>query len=259
MTPSDVALPELDILGVAIRDCRMADALALVARWLRDPSGRSRAVFFVNAHTLNLACDDPSFRAVLGTADVVFGDGTGVRWAARFLHGVRLADNVNGTDLVPALLAAEAGHGFRYYLLGGTPEQSDRAAVHAARTFEGWTLAGHHHGYLDDAATERVIAEIQAAKPHLLLVGMGNPFQERWIAAHRDRLGVPVCMGTGGLFTYWSGHLDRAPAWVRRIGFEWLHLLIRQPAKGRRYLLGNPIFLGRLARRRWWPGNSPPR
>ena len=229
----------------------MSDAIAQIMEWIQDGSGRSRAVFFANAHTLNLACEDPSYRTVLGTADLVFGDGTGVRWAARFLHGVRLADNVNGTDLVPALFAAGAGKGFRYYMLGGTAEQSERASAHASRTFEGWTLAGRHHGYLDDAASAQVVEAINDTKPHLLLVGMGNPFQESWIAANRDRLQVPVAMGVGGLFTYWSGHLDRAPAWVRGIGFEWLHLLIRQPEKGRRYLLGNPLFLSRLAAARW--------
>ncbi len=229
----------------------MADALALAEAWLAEAGGPTRVVYFVNAHTLNIACQDAAYRSVLGTGDVVYGDGTGVRWAARMLHGVRLADNVNGTDFVPALFAAQARRGYRYYLLGGTEEQSQRAAEHAAHTFHGWTLAGHHHGYLDAAANTRVVEEINDAKPQLLLVGMGNPGQERWLHAHRSQLRVPLCMGVGGLFTYWSGHIDRAPAWARRIGFEWVHLLLRQPEKGRRYLLGNPLFLARVAARRW--------
>ncbi len=229
----------------------MADALAQAGTWLAESTGRCRALYFVNANTLNVAYEDADYRAVLGTASVVYGDGTGVRWAARILHGVRLADNVNGTDFVPALFAAQANRGYRYYVLGGTEEQNQRAADHASRTFHGWTLAGHHHGYLDDAASARVVEEINAAKPQLLLVGMGNPHQERWIAAHRAQLRVPLCVGVGGLFTYWSGNIDRAPAWVRRIGFEWVHLLIRQPEKGRRYLLGNPLFLARVSARRW--------
>ena len=79
---------------------------------------------------------------------------------------------------------------------------------------------------------------------------MGNPAQERWIAAHRDRIRVPVCLAIGGLFAYWSGDLDRAPTWLRRIGFEWVHLLVRQPRKSGRYILGNPLFLARVAARR---------
>jgi len=229
----------------------MADAVAQAERWLAEPDGPTRVVYFVNAHTLNLACEDAPYRSVLGTADVVYGDGTGVRWAARMLHGARLADNVNGTDFIPALFAAQAHHGYRYYVLGGTEEQNQRAAAHASRTFHGWTLAGHHHGYLDAAASARVVEAINDAKPQLLLVGMGNPGQERWLHAHRLQLRVPLCVGVGGLFTYWSGHIDRAPAWTRRIGFEWVHLLLRQPEKGRRYLLGNPLFLARVAARRW--------
>ena len=77
---------------------------------------------------------------------------------------------------------------------------------------------------------------------------MGSPKQETWLAQYRDRLEVPLCMATGGLFTYWSGDLDRASASMRRMGIEWLHILIRQPQKSRRYLLGNPLFLLRLTR-----------
>lgn len=229
----------------------MEDALARVEAWMRDPGGRTRAVFFVNANTLNLACDDPAYRDVLRSADVVYGDGTGVRWAARALHGVRLADNVNGTDFVPKLFATRAGRGYRYYLLGGTDAMNERAAAVARERFTGWELAGRHHGYLDTAtANDAVVASINAAAPHVLLVGMGNPAQERWIAAHRDRLRVPVCLGIGGLFAYWSGDLDRAPDWLRRVGFEWVHLLVRQPRKSGRYLFGNPLFLARVAARR---------
>jgi N-acetylglucosaminyldiphosphoundecaprenol N-acetyl-beta-D-mannosaminyltransferase len=167
------------------------------------------------------------------------------------LYGTRLQDNVNGTDLTPLLFAAGRDQGLRYFLLGNTEERIARAANFTQDHFPGWTLAGFHHGYLQDPEKNRAaIAQIQQAAPHLLLVGMGNPIQERWIDMHLQELGVPLCMGTGGLFDYWAGNLDRAPAWVRDIGYEWLHLLIRQPSKFRRYVIGNPLFLARVARQR---------
>lgn len=237
----------LDVLGVPIEDCRMEDALVRVEGWLCDPGGRTRTVYFVNANTLNLACDDPGYRDVLRAADVVYGDGSGVRLAVRALHGVTLADNVNGTDFVPRLFESRAGRGYRAFLLGGTEEMNARAADHVRRHFPGFELVGRHHGYLDDATSAQAVAAINAAAPHLLLVGMGNPLQERWIHTWRERLSVPVCLAIGGLFAYWSGDLDRAPVWVRRLGFEWVHLLARQPRKAGRYLLGNPLFLARVA------------
>jgi len=229
----------------------MQEALLLLDSFLSDVRAQTRTVFFVNAHTLNIACKLPYYRYVLQNADYVFGDGTGVRWAARFLHGARLRDNVNGTDLVPKLFAHAAERQYRYYLLGTKSESIDRAADHALETFPGWQLSGYHHGYLGADDGPQLVDEINAAKPHMLLVGMGNPIQEIWLHEHKAQLRVPLCMGVGGLFSYWSGELDRAPTWIRRIGFEWLYLLARQPTKFRRYVLGNPQFLLRIAREKW--------
>ncbi len=240
---------ERPVFAVPIADLEMHEALEICESAMRGEFERARSIFFVNAHTLNLAWADPAYRAVLASADRIFGDGTGVRWAVRFLHGARLRDNVNGTDLAPALLGRELG--LRYYLLGASADAIERAAAHARRAFPGWQLVGHHHGYVEIDDSDAVVEKINASRPHLLLVGMGNPKQELWIHAQRERLAVPLCMGIGGLLDYWAGDLVRAPAWLRRLGFEWLHLLLAQPRKFRRYVFGNPLFLVRLARVKW--------
>ncbi len=237
----------LSILGVRICDTSRAAALRLLSAALEGSSARPVLTYFVNAHTLNLAAADPEYRRVLNRADYVFGDGTGVRWAARF-QGVRVCDNLCGTDLIPQLLAANAGRGGRLFLLGGDEALIDAAARRAAELFPGWAVVGRHHGYLDAAGSLDAVAAINAAQPHLLLVGMGNPRQERWLAEHRDRLRVPLCAAVGGLFHYWAGDLRRAPRWLRRLGAEWLGILVQQPHKARRYVLGNPLFLWRIAR-----------
>jgi N-acetylglucosaminyldiphosphoundecaprenol N-acetyl-beta-D-mannosaminyltransferase len=243
--------PALQILGVDILDATIDEAVATLTREIQAYDGTtSRSVYFVNAHTLNLATENPAYCATLAAADYVFGDGTGVRWAARLLHAHRLRDNVNGTDLVPRLFDETAGRGYRFYLLGATPDVIERAARRCGELFPGWTLAGWHHGYLDAVAERCVVEDINALQCQMLLVGMGNPLQEAFIARNRSRLRVPLCLGIGGLFTYWSGDLQRAPAWVRKAGSEWLYLMLVQPRKFRRYALGNPLFLGRVARSR---------
>lgn len=235
----------VSILGVDVTDVSMREAIEMLMALIHHKERRTRAVYFVNAHTLNCAADDEQYRDVLNRGDIVFGDGTGVRWAAR-AQGVNLLDNVNGTDLVPRLFAETAGQGLSYYLLGATAESIAVAAARAKEMFPGWKQAGFHHGYVRGDLSVDVVNKINEARPHLLLVGMGNPIQERWIDTYRNMLDVPLAMGTGGLFDYWAGNLDRAPAWMRKAGIEWLHLLRRQPKKAERYLLGNPKFLARV-------------
>jgi len=82
----------------------------------------------------------------------------------------------------------------------------------------------------------------------VLLVAMGNPRQESWIHQHRAALRVPISIGVGGLFDHWAGRLRRAPGWVRELGIEWMQILLQQPHKWRRYVLGNPKFLARAVR-----------
>jgi N-acetylglucosaminyldiphosphoundecaprenol N-acetyl-beta-D-mannosaminyltransferase len=237
----------LDLFGVPIQNCTTGEALARLARFLLAPTQPPHAVFFVNAHTLNLACASPEYRRVLCSADQVFGDGTGVRWA-RGSCTRSLADSVN----IPTWCPSHRNPPGRGSATTCWAPRAIDALRPAAGTFPGWTLAGHHHGYVQPDASGDVIDAINAARPELLLVGMGNPRQEEWIAANRGRLRVALVIGVGGLFDYWAGDLDRAPRWMRWLGVEWVHLLVRQPRKARRYLLGNPRFLGRaLVQRRW--------
>jgi N-acetylglucosaminyldiphosphoundecaprenol N-acetyl-beta-D-mannosaminyltransferase len=237
----------VSILGVDVTDVSKGRAIELLKLMIDSNDDRTRNVLFVNAHTLNQAAADSRYRDLLGTADYVFGDGTGVRWAAR-LQGIRLRDNLVGTDLVPELFRTTAGHGYRYFMLGSDEETNYRAAQYAAANFNGWTQAGHHHGYIEDEAqTRQIIQTINEAKPHVLLVGMGNPLQEQWIHKHQQELKVPLCMGIGGLFDYWSGNVSRAPRWLCQCGYEWVWRLFQQPRdKASRYLLGNPLFLWRI-------------
>ena len=249
-------LRRLSILGIPITDVTRPRAIELLEEMIRRRDGHARSVFFVNAHTLNLAAADREFHKVLGSAEYVFGDGTGVRWAAR-LQGVHLRDNLVGTDLVPTLFETTADRGYRYFLLGADEDSIFRAAQFAAAKYTGWTQAGYHHGYVNTPElSDGIVRRINDSRADVLLVGQGNPIQERWIHAHQHKLNVPLCMAVGGLFNYWAGDIRRAPAWLRRRGAEWLGILWQQPHKARRYLLGNPLFIGRVARQ-WWNDRDP--
>jgi N-acetylglucosaminyldiphosphoundecaprenol N-acetyl-beta-D-mannosaminyltransferase len=238
----------VEILGVRIANLHTIEAVAHMQQLIWSAENHARALYIVNAHTLTLACEMSEFRDVLNAADTVFGDGTGVRWAARW-HGVKMIDNLVGTDLMPFFFVNTMERRYRYFLLGAHAEVVERAAEHLVRQFPGLTVVGYHHGHYDRDEHDGVIEKINAARPEVLMVGMGNPIQECWIHDNRARLtNVRLAVGVGGLFDHWGGVLKRAPRWIRRNGFEWVQLMLQQPHKWRRYLVGNPKFLARVAR-----------
>ena len=245
--PWHEAASRRDILGVAVRDVTRDAALAALHADIA--SGTHRRVAFLNAHGANLAATDPAFRAALERF-IVLPDGIGVDIAAWALHGRRFLANLNGTDLVPALLAG-ARAPLRVGLYGAKPGIAARAAAGFA------ALDGRHdyramaHGYVDADAERALLGALCAWRPDILLVALGAPGQETWIARRITQDHCTLAIGVGGLLDFTAGAVPRAPAWVRRMRMEWVHRLAREPGRlWRRYLLGNPVFLARVLRRR---------
>jgi len=77
---------------------------------------------------------------------------------------------------------------------------------------------------------------VRRYKPHLVFVAFGSPYQELWIARHSNQFGKSVVMGVGGAFDYLSGHVYRAPEFIRKIGLEWFFRLLSQPWRWKRQL-----------------------
>ena len=212
-------------------------------------------VAFVNADCVNIAARNSRYRQDLQAMDWVFADGIGMKLAGKLLRQPVRA-NVNGTDLFPLLCEDMARGQQRLFLLGSAPGVAQAAGHWAQARYPGLVLAGTQHGYLDPAELPAVLQQIRQARPDVLLVGLGAPRQERWIQAHAAASGATVTIGVGGLFDYYSGHVPRAPLWMRRHGLEWLFRLLQEPRRlARRYLIGNWIFMAHVLSD-WWRGDS---
>lgn len=236
----------LRLFGIEVTDT----VLERAAHWVvqRAEHRLATSIAFLNAHCVNVASRSPEYRAALAGMDRVFADGIGVRLAAR-TAGVELQDNVNGTDLFPVLCREAARAGTGLYLLGAREGIAAAAADRMQAEIPGLVISGTHQGYLADAEAEaRAIDSINASGAGILLVAIGVPAQELWIARNRHRLATPVVLGVGGLFDYYSGRIPRAPVALRRAGLEWAWRLAVEPRRlARRYLLGNLEFMIRLA------------
>src|SRR5579871_2563269 len=179
--------------------------------------------------------------------DYVFADGVGLQ-IVRGLLKLPPFRRVSGTDTVPAVLRKLAAINGRVFLLGGTPRVSARSASNFATLFPGLKVVGHHHGFLESISIDRIVAQINASGCDLLLIGMGTPCQELWLQRYKQEINAKLAVCVGGLFSYWSGDLVRAPEIFRTCGMEWLWILVQQPAKWRIYTLDAFDFLRRVIR-----------
>ena len=231
------------ILGVPFDTYTFKEALDVLSSYLEqdDTPVRAHACFTPNPEMVMAARKDAAFMAVLNEADLVVPDGIGIVIASR-LKGRMIKERVSGCDLTQALFENIKSQGKSVYLLGGKPGVNEKAKAHIEQMYAGLTVAGFHHGYFDDKDEISIVTEIQACKPDILLVGLGFPRQEKWIAANKDKLPVKVAMGIGGTLDVLAGTVKRAPVVYQKLGLEWLYRLAKQPSRLRR-AVQLPLFM----------------
>jgi N-acetylglucosaminyldiphosphoundecaprenol N-acetyl-beta-D-mannosaminyltransferase len=236
---------EVTILGLRIDNISMAQALEEILR--RASRATPSQVCCVNADCANIAFRSEEYRRVLQAAPLVLADGIGMRLAGKLLRRP-IRQNVNGTDLFPRLCEAAEKTGHGIFLLGARPGLTEKVRDWVAERYPRCDIRGCRHGYFTEDEEEEVVAEIAASRAEILLVAFGTPRQDLWISRYLAASGAKVALGVGGLFDYYSGHVSRAPQWVRELSLEWFYRVCQEPGRlWRRYFLGNGLFLWRVA------------
>ncbi len=232
------------LFGIPLFPLGRDQARGTLAAFLRESKGSGRKVYTPNATILWQSRKDLSLSSLLRRADLLLPDGAGVILASR-LCGTPLPRRITGIDTAEWLLRYGAKRGYSFFFLGGKRGVAERAAKRWQTRLPALRIVGTHHGYFDKNGKEndRVLREIQAAKPDILFVCLGFPQQERWIDRHAASLpSVRLLMGLGGSLDVWSGEVKRAPVPMQRLGLEWLYRTVREPKRWKRiYTL--PAFL----------------
>jgi len=238
-------LGRISLLGIQITDCTTSELNDYICDTIA--SGRREAILNVNAHCMNLAWTLPWLRTYLNQTDVVFCDGDGVRLGAR-LAGKRIREKITYNRWIWSIAAVSASRGHRWYFVGGRPGVAEEAADRLRARFPSLQIVGCHPGYFAGPdEVERLIADINRQAPHILLLGMGMPVQEAWLADHLSRLRVNVALTGGAVFDYVSGRRRITPDVFRRLKLEWLYRWLEEPRRlFWRYAAGNPLFMARV-------------
>lgn len=245
-TAHSTPAPAITVLGVDVHKLTVEQALSRIGGWGR---GRAHMLAYVNAHTLNQCVGDADLRDALGRADLVLNDGFGLSLAAR-MRGERFPENLNGSDFTRRLLQLAAQRGWSAFLLGGEPGIAETAARNLKRSIAGLEIAGVWDGFSGES--EELLAErVRDSGADVLILALGNPLQELWLARNLEGTGVHVGVGVGAFLDFSAGKVMRAPHWMNVLGIEWCFRLIQEPRRlWRRYVVGNPLFLMRAWRDR---------
>lgn len=214
-------------------------------------NGQPSMFITANLHYAMLSDRDCRLRSLNERAAFLVADGMPMVWYSRLL-GQPLPERVTGADLVYLLCERAAKRGHRVFLFGGAPGVAVAAAAELVRRYPGLIMAGAAAPALDQLSPQEhreLLAEIHKARPDLLLVALGQPKGELWLAENLATIGATVSVQVGASFDFVVGRLRRAPRWLQRIGLEWLYRMVSEPRRlGPRYLNNGVFLLGAVLR-----------
>lgn len=245
---------QMRLFGMAIDVLDMAGAVETILQWHKEPAGTAcRYVVTPNVDHVVQYQTNTGLREAYQGASLVLADGAPVV-AASWLLGKPLPERVAGSDLVPALFDAaskafneSAAPPLRVFLLGAAPEVAERAARRIHQHWPGVDVVGKSSppsGFENDPSqNERILQAIADTQPDLVLIGLGAPKQELWVARHAERLSARAALCVGATIDFLAGEKARSPKWMRHLGLEWLHRWANEPSRlAHRYLCDAWIF-----------------
>ena len=204
-----------------------------------------------NVHMVTTATRDERLHQIMEEADIVTADGLPLVWVLR-QKGYRFAERVTGTDLTLELCRIAEKDNMSVYFYGGSIETIERLKIYISQSFPSLNSFFESPPILpqNPEVDMDVVSRIKESGARIVLVGLGCPKQEYWMAAYTSHLPAKL-IGVGAVFDFLAGTCPRAPVWMQKLGLEWFHRLATQPGRTwKRYAITNPVFVG-LVLKEW--------
>jgi len=233
-----------NVIGCQINRTTMDGALDLVVEGARN--GRGGYICFTNVHASVVANQDTSFMQLVNHSFMSLPDGKPIYWVGR-LQGLDGLQQVPGPDFFFRMLSRKEVPPLRHYVFGGKQEVLDALLEIAPKKWPDAHIVGVESPPFRPLTDEEIVQSLQRirdARPDFVWVSLGAPKQEQWMARHWEALRPAVLLGVGAAFDFHAEAVRRAPVWMRKCGFEWLHRFSQEPKRlWKRYLYTNSMFV----------------
>jgi N-acetylglucosaminyldiphosphoundecaprenol N-acetyl-beta-D-mannosaminyltransferase len=237
------------VISLMVDTISLEDSLRTVMEW--GLAHKPAYVCFANVHMVIEAQKDPHFQKQVQDASLVLPDGRPIVKAFQWLHGIRL-ERKAGMDFLPQVLETVHQHQGHIFIYGSTAQVQEAMMRRIALDFPAVRVAGRITPPFRKLSPEEIqthIGQINASGAHIVIVSLGCPKQEKWMAENSGSIRA-VLLGLGGALEVFAGIRKRAPEWMQHNSLEWLYRLYQEPRRMfKRYLYTNTYFIFLLAKK----------
>ncbi|MFZ5878377.1 MAG: WecB/TagA/CpsF family glycosyltransferase [Chloroflexota bacterium] len=232
----------IHVLGLGVGVVNINQVIEIMARWIEEK--KPQYICVTPAHSIMDCYREPHLYSLFNASGLTVPDGMSLVWLLK-LRGYGRVGRVAGSDLMDAVMRYSVSQGWKHYFYGGAPGVYQKLSANLQAKYPGVKIVG---GYsppfrpLTDEEDREIVEKINATAPDIVWIGISSPRQEGWMAGHKGKINGAVLVGVGAAFDFLSGQKKRAPRWMQRLGFEWLHRLISEPRRLWRRYSQYPLF-----------------
>ena len=241
-------MPRMRFMNTEVDNLTMSEALQAIDELIKADD--CSYVVTPNVDHIVQLETNKELQDVYANASLILTDGKPLIWISK-MYKTPIKEKISGSDLFPLLCEMAGKKGYKMFFLGAAEGVAAKAASNLMKRYEGLDVVGTYSppfGFENDEEEMNKIKDmIHTAKPHILIVGLGCPKQEKFMYHHCRELGVPVSLGLGASLDFEAGNVKRAPKWMADHGLEWLFRITQDPKRmAKRYLIDD-VKIFRLA------------
>lgn len=200
-----------------------------------------------NVDDIMLHQKNEEFHRAAIRAEYVVCDSKVLLLVSRFL-GQSLPEAIPGSSFFPAYCEYHKNDETKIFLLGAKEGVGEKAKKNINEKIGREIVVGTYSppfGFeKDETECQHIVEMLRQTEANVVLVGLGNPKQTKWIFKYKDELpNIDVFMALGATIDFEAGNVKRAPKIYQKLALEWLYRFMKEPKRlWRRYFVHDMPF-----------------